>query len=72
MGTDNRAGFCTSAARGLSSRTGGIHVAVVDGRTSLHADIMDPASCGLGIQGILCPNLSDQAAEAGVPRDHGH
>ena len=62
MGADNRAGFCTSTARGLSSRTGGIHAAVVDGRTCIHADIMDPASCGLRIQGILCPNLNDQAA----------
>ena len=24
---------------------------------------MDPAACGLGIQGILCPNLSDQTGE---------
>ena len=72
MGADNRAGFCTSTARGLSSRTGRIHAAVVDGRTCNHVDIKDPAGCGLGIQGILCPNFSDQAAEVGVPHDHGY
>ena len=72
MGADNRAGSCTSTARGLSSRTGGIHAAVVDGRTCIHAVMMDPAGCGLGIQGILCPNLSGQTAEASVPRDHGY
>ena len=72
MGADNRAGFCTGTARGLSARTGGIHAAVVDGRTCIHADIMDPAGCGLGIQGILCPNLSGQTAEVGVPRDYGY
>ena len=36
------------------------------------ADIMDLTSCGLGVQGILCLSPSDQAAEAGIPRDHGH
>ena len=70
MGADDTAGFRTSTARGLSSRTGGIHAAAVNGRTCIHADIMDPAGCGLGIQGILRPSLGDQTAEVGVPRDH--
>ena len=72
MGADDRAGFRTSTARGLSSRTGGIHAAAVNGRTCIHAGIMDPAGCGLGIQGILRPSLGDQIAEVGVPRDHGY
>ena len=72
MGADDRAGFRTSTARGLSSRTGGIHTAAVNGRTCIHADIMDPAGCGLGIQGILRPSLGDETAEVGVPRDHGY
>ena len=72
MGFDNRTGLCTSIARGLSARKGGIHAAIVVGRARLHADIMDPASCGLGIQGILCPDPSDQTGEASLPRDHGH
>ena len=49
-----------------------VSIAIVDGRARLHVDIMDPASCGLGIQGILCPHPGDQTAEASLPRDHGH
>ena len=55
MGADDRTGLRTSTARGLSSRTCGVHAATVNGRTCIYADIMDPAGCGLGIQGILGP-----------------
>ena len=71
MGADDRAGLRPSTARGLSSRTGGIHAAAVSGRTCIHADIMDPAGCWVS-KVILRPSLGDQTAEVGVPHDHGY
>ena len=72
MGADDRAGLRTSTARGLPSRQGGIHAATVHERTCIHADIMDSAGRGMGIQGILRPSLGDQTTEVGVSRDYGY